>query len=59
MQTKNYKIGDIIGEGSTRLKITGFERMNKKTYFRVETLTHQVKQAKLNVRAIDNGFKTL
>jgi len=39
MQTKNYKIGDIIGEGATRLKITGFERMNKKTYFRVETLT--------------------
>tara|TARA_R110002020_G_scaffold294475_1_gene510279 strand:- start:906 stop:1076 length:171 start_codon:yes stop_codon:yes gene_type:complete len=56
MKTKNYKIGDIIGEGATRLKITGFERMNKKTYFRVETLTHQAKQAKLNVRAVDNGF---
>jgi len=56
MKTKNYKIGDIIGEGSTRLKITGFERMNKKTYFRVETIDNPAKQAKLNVRAIDNGF---
>jgi len=53
MKTKNYKIGDIIGEGSTRLKITGFERMNKKTYFRVETLTHPVKQAKTEVKSCE------